>query len=98
MRSRHSAESSAAVRYSVDQQVRINKEKFKFANGGEQNYTTEIFRISKVVRRVPRPVYELQDLLGKHRDGEFFAQELSPVMPRPTQSIKYCVGGAAVTV
>ena len=73
MRTRHSAIGNAAFRYSVGQQVRISKEKLKFAKGGEQNYTTEIFRISKVIRRFPRPVYELQDLLGKHIDGQFFA-------------------------
>ena len=38
-----------------------------------------MFRISKVIRRVPRPVYEIQELLGKHIDGQFYAEELSPV-------------------
>ena len=79
MRSRHSAIRSAVARYSVGQHVRISKEKFKFVKGGEQNYTTEIFRISKFVRWIPRPVYVLQDLLGKHTDGQFYAEELSPV-------------------
>ena len=32
------------------------------------------------MRRIPRPVYELQDLLGKHIDGQFYAEELSPVL------------------
>ena len=79
MRSRHSAIRSAVAIYSVGQHVRISKEKFKFVKGGEQNYTTEIFRISKFVRWIPRPVYVLQDLLGKHTDGQFYAEELSPV-------------------
>ena len=79
MRFRHSAIRSAAVRYIVGQHVRNSKEKLKFAKGSEQNYTTEIFRISNVVRRVPCPVYVLQDLLGKHIDGHFYAEELSPV-------------------
>ena len=79
MRTRHRAIRSAKVRYSVGQHVRISKEKLKFAKGGEQNYTTEIFRISKIIRRIPRPVYELRDLLGKHIDGQFYAEELSPV-------------------
>jgi hypothetical protein len=46
---------------------------------GEQNYTTEIFQIRKFVPRSPRPVYELVDLLGKHIEGQFYA-ELSPVI------------------
>jgi len=34
----------------------------KFAKGGEQNYTTDIFRIINVLRKTLRPVYELEDL------------------------------------
>ena len=71
LRSRHSAIRRSVVRYSVGQHVRISKENLKFAEGCEQNYMTEIFRISKVVRRVPHHVYELQDLLDKHIDGLF---------------------------
>ena len=47
--------------------------------GGEQNNTTEIFRIHKVVRKIPRSVYELQDQLGKRIDVKLYAEELSPV-------------------
>ena len=82
MRSKHSSIRRTAVRFSVGQHVRISKEKLKFAKGGEQNYTTEIFRICKGVRRILRPVYELQDFLGKHIDGQFYAKELSPVVIR----------------
>jgi hypothetical protein len=51
----------------------------KFAKGGEQNYTTEVFGIIKVIRRIPRPVYELEDLNHKLIDGQFVNEELSPV-------------------
>ena len=44
------------------QHVRINMEKLKFAKGGEQNFSTEIFRVAKVIERRPRPVFELEDL------------------------------------
>ena len=50
----------------------------KFAKGGEQNYTTDIFRIINVLRKTLRPVYELEDL-NKVIDGEFYEQELTPV-------------------
>jgi len=50
-----------------------------FAKGAEQNYTTEIFRIIKVVPRKPRPVYELEDLNNTPIDGQFYGEELSPV-------------------
>jgi hypothetical protein len=59
--------------------VRISKEKMKFAKGGEQNYTKEIFRIIKLICRTPRPVYELEDLNGKLIDGQFYGEELTPV-------------------
>ena len=41
--------------YSVGQHVRISKEKAKFAKSAEQNFSTEIFRIIKVIHRTPRP-------------------------------------------
>jgi len=66
-------------RFRVGQNVRISKEKIKFAKGGEQNYTTEVFRIIKVIRRTPRPVYELEDFNQKVIDGQFFNEELTPV-------------------
>jgi hypothetical protein len=54
-------------------------QKMTFAKGGEQNYTTEIFEIVKVIHRSPGPVYELRDLNGKIIDGQFYQEELSPV-------------------
>ena len=46
----------------MGQHVRISKDKMKFAKGGEQNYTTEFFKIRKVVYRTPCPVFEIEDL------------------------------------
>jgi hypothetical protein len=63
----------------VGQHVRISKEKMKFAKGGEKNYTTEVFRMIKVIHRTPRPVYELEDLNCKVIDGQFYNEELKPV-------------------
>ena len=67
------------LKFRVGQHVRISKEKVKFAKGGEQNYTTEIFKVRKVVRRTPRPVFELEDLRGQEIEGQFYTEELSPV-------------------
>jgi hypothetical protein len=66
-------------KFHIGQHVRISKEKMKFAKGGEQNYTTEVFRINKVIRRTPRPVYELEDINRKVIDGQFYNEELTPV-------------------
>ena len=51
----------AKVKFTEGQHVRISKEKMNFAKGGEQNFCTEIFRITKVIEMLPRPVYELED-------------------------------------
>jgi len=61
------------------QHVRITKEKMKFATGGEQNFSTEIFRIAKITERMPRPVFELEDLNRTPIDGQFYQEELTPV-------------------
>jgi hypothetical protein len=63
----------------VGQHVRISKEKMKFAKGSEQNYSTEIFRVVKVINRTPRSVYELEDLNKTAIGGQFYAEELTPV-------------------
>jgi len=52
----------AKVKFRVGQHVRISSEKMKFAKGGEQNLSTEVFRITKFIERQPRTVYELEDL------------------------------------
>ena len=51
----------------------------KFAKDSEENYTEEIFRICKVIRRTLRPVYELEDLNGTIIEGQFYGEELAPV-------------------
>jgi len=64
----------ARPNFQAGQHVRISKEKMSFGKGGEQNYTTEIFRIIKVIRRTPRPAYELEDLNGKVIEGQFYGR------------------------
>jgi hypothetical protein len=65
--------------YSVGQTGRISKDKMQFTNGFEQNWTLEVFKMSNVLRRPPRNLYELEDLRGESIDGQFYAVELSPV-------------------
>jgi len=59
----------------------------KFANGGEQTFSTEIFSITKVIERRPRPVYELEDLNKMPIEGQFYAEELTPM--RITEETTY---------
>ena len=50
------------VKFKVRDLVRITKQKVAFAKGYEQTFLTEIFKVVKVMTRVPQPVYELSDL------------------------------------
>ena len=50
------------VKFKVGDLVRITKEKVKFAKGYEETFSTEIFRVAKVIQRVPQPVYDLTEL------------------------------------
>jgi hypothetical protein len=45
----------AQPKFRVGQHVCISMEKMKFAKRGEQNYTTEVFRIIKVIRKILDP-------------------------------------------
>ena len=67
------------VKLNVGEHVRIRKEKMKIAKGSEQNYTDEIFRIVKVIRRKPLPVYELEDPNGTLIEVQFYEEELTAV-------------------
>jgi len=51
----------------------------QFAKGAEQTFSTDIFRISKVIERWPQPVYDLEDLNRKPIDDQFYQEELTPV-------------------
>jgi hypothetical protein len=65
--------------YSMGQTVKISKEKMQFARGFGQNWTLELFTISKVLRRSRRHVYELPDLRGESFEGQFYTEELTAV-------------------
>ena len=69
----------ATAKFRVGHHVRISKDKMKFAKAAEHNFSTEIFRIVKVIHRRPRVVYELEDLNGTPIDGQFYSEKLTPV-------------------
>ena len=68
----------AKVKFTVGEHVRISKENMKFAKRVEQNLSTEVFRITKVIERRPRPSYELEDLNKTPIEGQFYGEELTP--------------------
>jgi len=63
----------------VVQHVRISKGKIKFEKGAKENFSLEIFQINKVIKRTPRPVYELEDLNKTPIEGQFYQEQLTPV-------------------
>jgi hypothetical protein len=69
----------ATAKFRVGQHVPIRKEKMKFAKAAEHNFSTEIFRIVKIIHRRPRVVYELEDLNGAPIDGQFYSEKLTLV-------------------
>ena len=69
----------ATAKFRVGQHVLISKEKMRFTKAAEYNFSTEIFRIVKVIHRRPRVVYELEDLNGTPIDGQFYQEALSAV-------------------
>jgi hypothetical protein len=71
------------VKFKVDDLVRITKQKVVFAKGYEQTFSTEIFRIVKVIPRVPQPVYELSNLQTRPIEGQFYNYELVKVSVTP---------------
>jgi hypothetical protein len=63
--------------------VRITNEKVSFAKGYEQTFSTEIFKVVKVITRAPQPVYELSDLQDRHIEGQFYNYELGKITVLP---------------
>ena len=76
------------VKYKVGDLVRITKEKVKFAKGYEQIFSTEIFRVVKVIQRVPQPVYELSDLHSRPIESQFSNYEFVKVTVSPQIEIE----------
>jgi hypothetical protein len=64
------------VKFKVGDLVRITKENVKFAKGFEQTFSTEIFRVVKVIQRMSQPVYELTELQSRPIEGQFYNYEL----------------------
>ena len=63
----------ATAKFRVGQHVRISNEKMKFAKAAEHNFSTEIFRIVKVIHRRPRVVWELVDVNDTPIDRQFYS-------------------------
>jgi len=76
------------LKFRVGQHVRISKEKMKFAKGGEQNYTTEIFKVRKVVQRTPVPCSNSRTCAAKRSKASFATKNRFPFASRNRPLIK----------
>lgn len=64
------------IKFNVGDNVRISKHKAVFDKGYTQNWSNEIFVVSKVIKTNP-VVYELRDQNGTLIKGTFYEQELN---------------------
>lgn len=66
-------------KFLLDDLVRIAKLKKYFEKGYTNNWTNELFKISKIIHSLPNPKYQIADLKGKKILGTFYEKELQKV-------------------
>ena len=66
-------------KYAIGAYVRISRTKGTFEKGYEANWSEEVFKVKRVLRRQGLFIYELIDLFGEDLDGFFYDQELIQV-------------------
>ena len=64
------------AKFSVGDSVRIYKERGTFHRGYNEDFTEEIFTITKVLRNLPVPRYKIKEYSGNDVIGSFFQDEL----------------------
>lgn len=79
IQNKHQIHVEKKFKYKVGDYVRISIAKSFVDKGYTQNYTDEIFQISKAYRRQSLPTYELIDLNKESIDSFFYQQELVKV-------------------
>lgn len=62
-------------KFKIGDIVRVAKAKYIFDKGYTQNWSSELFRVIKVIPRSP-PVYEIEDKDGNQIEGIFYAEQL----------------------
>ena len=85
------------LKFGVGQHVRISKEKMKFAKGGEQNYTTEIFKVRKFVEEPPVQCSNSRTCEANRSKASFTAKNWFPSASRNgplIRKIKYWTRGS----
>ena len=68
-------------KFKVGDTVRIWGERLQFHCGYMEDFTHEFFRITKVLRNLPFPRYNLKEYKGDEIIGAFFEDELVKYIP-----------------
>lgn len=66
-------------KYKVGDHVRISREKNVFEKGAEKNWSEEIFKIVRALKRQNLFIYELCDFDGEKIEGFFYPEEITLV-------------------
>lgn len=74
----HDTKNTAEPQFKLGDTVRVSKSKLRFEKGYEQNWTREIFTISRIINRDPI-VYKLKDLADEEIEGTFYNEELQKI-------------------
>jgi hypothetical protein len=69
-------EKKEKIKYKVGDVVRINRIKQEFEKGYTGNWSTELYKITKV-RKTKPPTYHIEDMNGQIILGVFYNQELA---------------------
>ena len=65
--------------FNIGNYVRIHKWKNKFTRGYKQSFSTEVFKIHKILDHLPITMYSIVDMNNEQIIGNFYPEELSLV-------------------
>ena len=68
------------AKFKPSELVRISRLELPFKKGYQQNYSDEVFKITKVATLTP-PTYHLEDSSSEKIHGKFYKQELVKFLP-----------------
>lgn len=71
----HTLNATTKIKFKIGDNVRVSKFKTIFEKGYTPNWSTEIFKIDKIMPTEP-PTYLLEDLHGERIKGAFYSYEL----------------------
>lgn len=74
-------------KFSVGDPVLVVKKRSTFHTGYTQQFGKEVFRIRKIINKIPYRLYTLETLQRKPVEGKLYAQELQNVAEPPAKKI-----------